>query len=143
MILFGVWSCYAAFGLTATSLAPLVPLIEADLSISHTAMGSIMGAWQLTYIAFAIPGGILLDKIGSRFALTTGVLIIACSAMLRGLSDDYFSMLFAVMLFGGLMPPAAQKVGPKSIRLTKSSMILPGLILSGHRAASATSQPIS
>ena len=100
MILFGVWSCYAAFGLTATSLAPLVPLIEADLSISHTAMGSIMGAWQLTYIAFAIPGGILLDKIGSRFALTTGVLIIACSAMLRGLSDDYFSMLFAVMLFG-------------------------------------------
>jgi MFS transporter, CP family, cyanate transporter len=100
MILFGVWSCYAAFGLTATSLAPLVPLIEGDLSISHTAMGSIMGAWQLTYIAFAIPGGILLDKIGSRFALSTGVLIIACSAMLRGLSEDFFSMLFAVMLFG-------------------------------------------
>jgi CP family cyanate transporter-like MFS transporter len=100
MILFGVWSCYAAFGLTATSLAPLVPLIEADLSISHTAMGSIMGAWQLTYIGFAIPGGILLDKIGSRFALTTGVLIIACSALLRGLSDDYVSMLLAVMLFG-------------------------------------------
>ena len=74
MILFGVWSCYAAFGLTATSLAPLVPLIEADLSISHTAMGSIMGSWPLTYIGFAIPGGILLDKIGSRFALTTGVL---------------------------------------------------------------------
>ena len=100
MILFGVWSCYAAFGLTATSLAPLVSLIEADLSISHTAMGSIMGAWQLTYIGFAIPGGILLDKIGSRFALTTGVLIIACSALLRGLSDDYVSMLLAVMLFG-------------------------------------------
>ena len=99
-ILFGVWSCYAAFGLTATSLAPLVPLIEADLGISHTAMGTIMGAWQLTYIAFAIPGGLLLDKVGSRYALTAGVLIIACSALLRGFSDHYFAMLLAVMLFG-------------------------------------------
>lgn len=100
IILLGVWSCYAAFGLTATSLAPLVPLIEADLGVSHTAMGTIMGAWQLTYIAFALPGGLLLDKVGSRVALSSGVLIIACSALLRGFSDHYTSMLLAVMLFG-------------------------------------------
>lgn len=40
-------------------------------------MGSIMGAWQLTYIASAIPCGIFLDRIGSKWALTLGALVIA------------------------------------------------------------------
>jgi cyanate permease len=63
-------------------------------------MGSIMGIWQLTYIVFAVPGGMLLDRVGSRYALTLGVLFIGLSALLRGVSEDYTSMLLAVMLFG-------------------------------------------
>ncbi len=64
LLLFGVWVLYAAFGLAATSLAPLVGLIESDLNLSHVQMGTTMGAWQLVYIFSAIPGGMLLDKIG-------------------------------------------------------------------------------
>ena len=63
-------------------------------------MGSIMGIWQLTYIVFAVPGGMLLDRVGSRYALTLGVLFIGLSALLRGVAEDYMSMLLAVMLFG-------------------------------------------
>jgi len=100
IILVGVWLLYAAFGLTATSLAPMVSLIEADLDISHTAMGSIMGAWQFTYILFAIPCGILLDRIGSRTALTLGAVIIALSSLARAFSTDYYAMICAVMIFG-------------------------------------------
>ena len=100
LLLFGVWLLYTAFGFVASSLAPIVQLIEADLDISHAAMGSILGVWQLTYIVSAIPCGILLDRMGSRWALTLGALIIAASAMARGLAPDYFTMLIAVMLFG-------------------------------------------
>lgn len=63
-------------------------------------MGSIMGAWQLTYIGFAIPSGILLDRMGSRWALTLGAFVIGLSALVRGFAPDYVSMLLAVMLFG-------------------------------------------
>ncbi len=91
---------YLSFGLVVTSMAPLVRLIESDLGISHAAMGSIMGAWQLTYIAAAIPCGILLDRIGSRWALTLGGILVAASVLARGLAPDYGSMLMAVMLFG-------------------------------------------
>ena len=65
----GVWVLYASFGLSASSLAPLVPLVERDLSISHAQMGIVMGAWQLTYIAAAIPCGVLLDRLAARWAL--------------------------------------------------------------------------
>ena len=49
-LLAGLWFVYASFGLIAASLAPLVSPIVVDLEISHAAMGSLMGAWQLVYI---------------------------------------------------------------------------------------------
>jgi cyanate permease len=100
LLLFGVWLLYASFGLVATSLAPLVPIIEADLGLSHSAMGSVLGAWQLVYIFAAVPCGILLDRIGPRRALALGAIVIAASALGRSVATGYLSLLLAVMLFG-------------------------------------------
>ena len=100
ILLAGVWAMYCSFGLIVTSLAPLVGLIESDLDISHSAMGSVMGAWQLIFIISAIPCGILLDKVSTRSALTLGGLIIAASALARGFADSYAMLMIAVMLFG-------------------------------------------
>ena len=60
-ILAGLWLLYASFGLVVASVAPMVQDILTELSMSHSAMGSVMGAWQLVYIFAAIPCGILLD----------------------------------------------------------------------------------
>jgi MFS transporter, CP family, cyanate transporter len=100
LVLFGVWSIYTTFGLIATSLAPLVKLIEHDLGMSHAEMGSVMGAWQLVYIAAALPCGILLDRLGSRWALLLGALCIAASAYGRSRAGSFGELLAAVMLFG-------------------------------------------
>lgn len=99
-MLAGVWLIYCAFGLVAASLSPLVQMIENDLQFSHAAMGSILGAWQLVYIAAAIPCGMLLDRIGPRYALTIGALLIGLSALARSVSTDYTTLLLAVMIFG-------------------------------------------
>ena len=100
LLLAGVWFLYAAFGLVVTSLAPLVQLIEEDLQLSHMAMGSTMGAWQLVYIVSAIPCGMLLDKLGPRVALTIGGLLMGASVFARGNADTFTELLVAVMLFG-------------------------------------------
>ena len=100
LLLFGVWLLYAAFGLAATSLAPLVGYIKDDMTLSHSELGTILGIWQLVYIGSAIPCGILLDKCGSRWGLTIGGIIIALSLLTRGLSDNYMQLLAAVMIFG-------------------------------------------
>ena len=70
VILVGVWLLYTTFGVSAASLAPLVSSIEADLGISHAAMGAVLGVWQFVYIGAAIPCGLLLDRIGTRHAFT-------------------------------------------------------------------------
>ncbi len=99
-LLAGLWLVYFSFGLSITSIAPLVAPIESDLDISHAAMGSIMGAWQLVFIFSAVPCGILLDRLGGRYSLLIGALIIAVSGVGRALATDYFTLLAAVMAFG-------------------------------------------
>jgi len=99
-ILAGLWLLYASFGLIVASVAPMVGLIVSDLAMSHAAMGSVMGAWQLVYIFAAVPCGVLLDRIGGRHALLLGAMLISASAIGRALAVDYWSLLLAVMLFG-------------------------------------------
>lgn len=100
VLLAGVWLVYAVFGLVATSLSPLVLLIESDLNLTHAQMGITMGAWQLVYIFSAIPCGILLDRLGPRLALTIGVLLVGASALARGAAGNFTELVLAVMLFG-------------------------------------------
>ena len=99
-MLLGVWLLYLAFGLNVGALAPLVPVIEADLGLSHSAMGRVLGAWQFVFIIAAIPCGILLDRLGSRWAMLGGALLIGVSAFWRSIADDEISLLLAVGIFG-------------------------------------------
>jgi cyanate permease len=114
LLLSGLWLSYLSFGVIAASIAPLVATIRGDLELSNSALGSIMGAWQLIYIASAIPCGMLLDRLGARTALTIGVLLIALSAAGRALADDYWALLVAVMLFG-LGGPIISSGAPKVV----------------------------
>jgi cyanate permease len=100
VLLFGVWLVYFAFGLTQVAMAPLIGVIRMDLGLSDGAMGLILGAWPLVYIAFAMPCGAFLDRVGPRKALFAAAAIIALSAAARGLADGQLSLFLAVALFG-------------------------------------------
>jgi cyanate permease len=114
VLLLGLWLCYFAFGAIAASTAPLVIQIQADLDLSYAAIGSIMGAWQFVYIGAAIPAGVLLDRLGGRWALLIGTSIIGLSAISRAWAEDYWSLLLAVMLFG-LGGPIVSSGAPKVV----------------------------
>src|ERR1700761_8000040 len=99
-MLAGVWLVYFCFGSTAAAIAPLVSRITVELNLSHTQMGSILGAWQLVYIGAAIPCGALLDRLGPRRGIALGAVVVAASGILRGIADNYITMLIAVGAFG-------------------------------------------
>ena len=109
-----MWFCYMTFGLSMASLAPLVREIESDLDFSHSAMGTVLGAWQFVYIFAAIPCGILLDRIGARWGLAIGALIIGLSGIFRGFAEEYIDLLIAVALFG-LGGPLISAGAPKVV----------------------------
>ena len=110
----GVWLLYFCFGLIVAAMAPLVQPITEDLGLSHAAMGGVLGAWPLVYIASAIPCGALLDRVGSRRALFLAVLIIALSGALRGLAPGHLGLFLAVAAFG-LGGPLISVGAPKLI----------------------------
>ena len=99
-VLAGVWLSYYCFGLTIVTLAPLVSEISSDLHLTHSQMGTVLGAWQLVYIGSAIPLGILLDRIGTRRAMMFAIVVIAISAALRSVAGGYGSLFLAVAMFG-------------------------------------------
>ena len=94
------WLIYVAFGMVMSSLVPIGTLLRDELGITYTQMGVILGAWQLVYVAAAVPSGILIDRIGAKKALVIGALIIVLSAFLRSLAEGFWSLFAAVALFG-------------------------------------------
>ncbi len=109
-----LWLLYVAFGMVARSIFPLVTPIIADLKLSHSQMGFILGSWQLTYIFAALVAGTLLDSWGVHKSIVAGAAVIGLSASLRYFSNDFLSLLTTVALFG-LGGPMISIGGPKTI----------------------------
>ena len=112
----GVWMLYFAFALAIASMAPLVYRLMADLGMHRGEMGTVLAAWQLTYIFCSVPCGGLLDRFGPRRMMFASILVIAASVALRGVASDYVTLLLAVMVFG-LGGPLISSGAPKVVSL--------------------------
>jgi len=109
-----LWLLYITFGLVSRSIFPLVTPILADLELSYSQMGLILGSWQLTYIFAALVAGTILDRWGVRKSIFAGAVVIGLSASLRYFSGGFLFMLIAVALFG-IGGPMISIGGPKTI----------------------------
>jgi len=114
VILALLWLLYVAFGLVSRSIFPLVTPVLADLKLSYSQMGFILGSWQLTYIFAALAAGAVLDRWGVRKSIFAGAIVIGLSATLRYYTTGFISMMAAVALFG-LGGPMISIGGPKAI----------------------------
>ena len=132
-IIFGLWLVYFCFGYSVSSIAPIVPYITHDLNISYKQMGLILGAWQFTYMFFALPAGYILDKYGLKISIFTAAIIITLSLILRGLSENFYHMWLAVALFGIGGPLISVGVPKASIlwKSEKNRAISMGILFTG------------
>lgn len=96
----GVAAVYFAFGLVVGSMAPLVSTIRADLGISRSAMGLALSAWAFIYIFSAPPAGRMVDRLGLRWSITVGTVILFASALLRAGAQGIGTLWLAIALFG-------------------------------------------
>lgn len=140
VMLGGLWLVYFCFGLTVAALAPLVGTITGDLGLSNSAMGSVLGAWPLVYIAAAIPSGAFLDRVGPRRALFLGALIIGLSGVMRGFASGHATLFLAVAIFG-VGGPLVSVGAPKLISLWfegKERGLAMGLYITGPSVGGIT-----
>jgi cyanate permease len=114
VVLSGIWLIYFSFGLQINGLAPLVGPVAADLGLSYSAMGTILAAWPMLYVFASIPCGAAVDRLGAKRALLIAAAIMSVSAITRGLAIDFWSLFFAVALFG-IGGPLLSITTPKAI----------------------------
>ena len=101
----------AGVGLRVTILAtpPLIRAIHDELGLSETQVGILSGLPPVLFMLAAVPGSLLIARLGARTTLIAGLLVNALGCALRGAAPD-FSLLCAatvVMAFGvSVMQPA-------------------------------------
>ena len=99
-MLAGLWLAYTSFGLISGGIPPLVGTVSEDLHLSRGAMGSILGAWPLVYIATSAPAGALIDRFGLRRSMAVGIVLMALSGVLRAVAVNHATLFLAVAVFG-------------------------------------------
>ena len=74
-------------------VAPALPLFARDFGVGKAAAASVVSAFAFLRIAFAFPAGRLIDALGERLVLGTGIGIVAASSLLAGLAQSYWQLL--------------------------------------------------
>jgi len=83
------------------ALPPLFPLIRAELEVSYTSLGLLMGTFYLVSGVMQTPAGFLVDRIGARPVLLGGLGFLAGATALFGFAQSYETMMLLAIL-GGL-----------------------------------------
>jgi len=74
-------------------VSPALPVFARDFGVGRAAAGAVISAFAVMRIAFALPAGRLVDRIGERLVLATGIGIVAVSSLLAGLAHSYVELL--------------------------------------------------
>src|ERR1700760_3274460 len=82
-------------------VAPGIPAFARQFGVSVAAAASVISAFALMRVAFALPAGRLVDRFGSRRVMAAGIAVVAASSLLAGLSRS-FAQLLVLRGVGGL-----------------------------------------
>ena len=95
-----LWLAGADLRLTMLAVPPVLPLIHRDLGLSEKAIGLVSGLPILLLGLAAIPGSLLIARIGARRAAILGLVFVAATAAARGLGPSWPMLLAMTVLMG-------------------------------------------
>src|SRR2546423_3589340 len=86
--------------LTMLAVPPLIPLIHRELHLDEKSVGALVSGPVLLLAIAAVPGSLLIAKLGVRGALAVGLGAIAVFGALRGLGQSVPVLFTATFLMG-------------------------------------------
>jgi MFS transporter, CP family, cyanate transporter len=95
-----LWLSGAALRLAILAVPPVIPLIRSDLALSATAIGLLSGLPVLLFAVAALPGSILIARLGGRMTLVGGLFLAAMGAALRGVGVGAGTLYAATAVMG-------------------------------------------
>lgn len=91
---------YAAFLFVWFSVPAWLTPISSQFGLSDTAAGVLVGAVPLTYVPFALASGLVIDRIGSRYAIGIGLFGVGLAHLGRGLAQSFPALLGLTLVLG-------------------------------------------
>ena len=108
-----LWLAGACLRITLLALPPVIPQIHDAFALSQVAIGALASLPVLLFSFAAIPGALLVARMGAARVVTIGLFATAIAGALRGASADA-AMLFATTFAMGagiaIMQPALPAV---------------------------------
>lgn len=101
--------------LTMLAVPPLIPLIHRDLHLDEKAVGALVSLPVLLLALAAVPGSLLIAKLGVRGALLTGLGLVAVFGALRGAGSST-GILFGATFLMGVGVAVTQPAFPSLVR---------------------------
>jgi CP family cyanate transporter-like MFS transporter len=101
--------------LTMLAVPPLIPLIHRELHLDEKAVGALVSLPVLLLAAAAVPGALLIAKLGVRGALGVGLACVAIFGGLRGFGPST-PVLFSATFLMGVGIAVSQPAFPSLVR---------------------------
>jgi CP family cyanate transporter-like MFS transporter len=104
-----LWLGGVAARLPILAIPPVIPLIHDDLQLSETEVGFLSGLPLGMFALAAVPGSLLVARLGVRRTMLYGVVLTAVASALRSASIDSLTLFAATALTGfavAVMQPA-------------------------------------
>jgi CP family cyanate transporter-like MFS transporter len=101
--------------LTMLAVPPLIPLIHRELHLDEKAVGALVSLPVLLLAAAAVPGSLLIAKLGVRGALAVGLGCVAVFGAVRGFGPST-TVLFSATFLMGVGIAVSQPAFPSLVR---------------------------
>lgn len=133
----GVAFCVAlGFGV----VAPAIPLFATEFGVDATAAGAVVSAFALMRLLSGLGAGRLVDWMGERSSLVLGLVVVAVSSLLAGLSQSYTQLIvlrgiggvgsavFGVAAVSIVLHVATQRNRGQAMSVYRSGFLLGGIV---------------
>jgi CP family cyanate transporter-like MFS transporter len=110
-----LWLAGTALRLTILAVPPVIPLIHDELHLNATQIGILTGLPSMLFAFAAVPGSLLIARLGIRTALVVGLALTALGGALRGALPDV-GWLYSMTITMGAGVAIMQVTMPTTVR---------------------------
>jgi CP family cyanate transporter-like MFS transporter len=142
-----LWLTGTALRLTILAVPPVIPRIHDDLALNATQIGILTGLPSMLFAIAAVPGSLLIARLGVTAAMVVGLALNAIGGALRGsLSDVYWLYAMTIVMGAGVaimqvtMPTAVRAWVPQ--RIAFATAVYTNGLLIGELAPVALMLPL-
>jgi predicted MFS family arabinose efflux permease len=99
-VLIGLIAARIALGFHLQVLAVVGPGVSADLALTNTELGLLIGIFLAPGVVLALPGGALIQRFGEKSVIVLSLLVMTLGALVAAYATGFWAVLLARLLGG-------------------------------------------